>query len=123
MQLFYIMLGGGIGAASRYGLGVMATRLFGSGFPYGTAVANLTGCLLVGFLFEIAERTHLISDSMRLFLITGFLGALTTFSAFALETVHSANSGGLALSVLNIVLTNTAGLGLVVAGIYLARMV
>lgn len=123
MKILLIMLGGSIGAICRWGLGLAAARVFGTAFPYGTFLANLSGCFLIGFLFEAASRSHLITPNMQLFLITGFIGALTTFSTFALETIHSANMGAIAISLLNVLLNNLAGLALVVAGMVLAKMI
>ena len=54
---------------------------------------NVLGCLVAGVLAALAERHHLLSPDVRLFLFTGILGGFTTFSAFGLETVHLLKRG------------------------------
>ena len=123
MKLFLVMFGGCIGAACRYGTNLLAVRLWGSGFPWGTLAVNMVGCLLIGLAFGLAERASWVTPSVRLFFVTGFLGALTTFSSFAVETVNTANSGSSHLAVVNFVANNAGGLALVLAGMWLAKVV
>ena len=123
MKLFLVMFGGCIGAACRYGTNLLAVRLWGSGFPWGTLAVNMVGCLLIGLAFGLAERASWVTPSVRLFFVTGFLGALTTFSSFAVETVNTANSGSSHLAVVNFVANNAGGLALVLAGMWLAKVI
>ena len=120
-KVLMVMMGGGLGALSRWGLSLMAARLFSSRFPAGTLLANLAGCFMIGAAFALTDRAGLLSPSARLFFMTGFLGALTTFSTYALETVNTARSGDLPVAVLNFVVNNLAGLALVLAGMWLVR--
>ncbi len=117
-----VMIGGSLGAALRYAVNLLAVRFWGSGFPWGTLAVNLAGCLLIGLIFGLAERAAWVSPSMRLFFVTGFLGALTTFSSFAIETVNTASTGSLALATTNVLANNIFGLALVIAGLRLARL-
>jgi len=75
----------------------------GSQFPFGTLAVNVAGCVLVGFLAELADQRSLISDETRGFLIIGLLGGFTTFSAFGNETMNLLRSGELWLAGANIV--------------------
>jgi CrcB protein len=84
-----VAIGGGIGAVGRY----IVSRLASSagvthigGFPLVTMAVNVTGCFLVGFIFSLLERNGSLQEGGRLFLVVGFLGGFTTFSAFGLET-------------------------------------
>ena len=82
-------LGGLLGSLARYKLGGLVLHHTSSWrFPLSTFVVNLVGCALVGVLAGIAEHRHGLSPAARLFLITGFCGGFTTFSAFGLETVY-----------------------------------
>lgn len=117
-----VMLGGGLGAVSRYGIGLLTTRIWGTSFPWGTLIVNLAGCFLVGLLFALAERFRFLTPDIRLLLVTGYLGALTTFSTFAMETV-SAGRAGLALQPLaNILINNLGGLTLAYIGLRLGGL-
>ena len=122
MKWILVMIGGSLGAALRYAVNLLAVRFWGSGFPWGTLAVNLAGCLLIGLIFGLAERAAWVSPSMRLFFVTGFLGALTTFSSFAIETVNTASTGSLALATTNVLANNIFGLALVIAGLRLARL-
>ncbi|MGI9570540.1 MAG: CrcB family protein, partial [Desulfobulbia bacterium] len=77
--------GGAIGAAARYLVGVGAIRLFGMGFPWGTLIVNISGCLIMGIVIEAVALKFSVSNVVRTFLTTGILGGFTTFSAFALD--------------------------------------
>lgn len=84
-----ISLGAIAGALSRYYLTLWFTQRFGTSFPYGTFVINLTGCLGMGFFSTLAlEKIVVISPEVRLLVATGFLGAYTTFSTYGLETMN-----------------------------------
>ena len=118
-KLLLVMCGGGLGAASRYGIGLLAAKTWGTNFPWGTLLVNLSGCFLIGWLFALADRVRLLSPEIRLLLITGYLGALTTFSSFSLETVNSGRAGLLWHSLSNILLNNIGGLALTLLGMRL----
>jgi len=86
MKLLIIAaMGGAIGAATRYAVSVGAVRLLGHGFPWGTLIVNVVGCLIMGILIEAIALKYSTSLEVRTFLTTGILGGLTTFSAFSLD--------------------------------------
>ena len=85
MNYLLVFLGGGLGAASRYGFNVFVPRLVGGDYPWHTIVINVTGCFIMGLLTELMALRLNVSNEMRLFLTTGVLGGYTTFSAFALD--------------------------------------
>ncbi len=76
-------LGGFIGTCLRFLTGKLCGFLTTSSFPWGTFTVNVAGSFLIGIFFGLAEKTHLISPSMNVFLITGFCGGFTTFSSFS----------------------------------------
>jgi len=84
-QLLLVALGGAVGSAARYGVGMAAARLLGLAFPWGTLLVNIVGGFAMGLL---AARVGPESENLRLALGTGVLGGFTTFSAFSLETVR-----------------------------------
>ena len=117
------MLGGSIGAFSRYGASLLAVKLFGSRFPWGTLVVNLVGCFFIGFAFALAERgSGIMSPSMRLFFVTGYLGGLTTFSTYALETTNALGAQNSMVAVLNFAANNLLGMALVLLGMWVVKL-
>jgi fluoride exporter len=80
--------GGAIaGALCRYYLTVWSVSRWGNAFPYGTFGINLTGCGLMGLIVSLTASPGAIEPEWRLFLVTGFLGAYTTFSTYGLESL------------------------------------
>lgn len=91
MQLFLVGAGGFLGALSRFWIGSLITQWSAAArFPFATFAINVTGCLLIGFASELPIiRDH----NTRFLMITGFLGAYTTFSTFGNETVELVQHG------------------------------
>ena len=76
-------LGGFIGTCLRFLTGKLFHVAGAAAFPWGTFTVNLVGSFVIGIFFGLAEKTHVISPSMNVFLITGFCGGFTTFSSFS----------------------------------------
>jgi fluoride exporter len=121
-KLLLVMVGGSLGAASRYGISLLAAKLWGTRFPWGTLTVNLAGCFLIGLLFGLSDRVRLLTPEMRLLLITGFLGAMTTFSTFSMETVSAGRAGLMMQPVVNILVNNLGGLALTGIGLWIGSM-
>lgn len=88
----YVAVGGAAGAVARYGLGGWIQDRAGFGFPWGTLVVNVLGCLLIGFAIRYLEATRLPAE-LRALVGVGVLGAFTTFSTFSYETVGLLEEG------------------------------
>lgn len=120
MRSFVLVgFGGALGAVCRYGLSLIAARFWGTEFAWGTLSANLLGCLLIGFALALADARILLGPSERLFFMTGFLGALTTFSTYALESLLYAKSGAYGIVFFNVFVNHFFGIGLVLVGLWL----
>ena len=122
MGILYVALGGGFGAVMRYILGSCIQNGFASEFPFGTLFVNTTGSFLIGFLFYFFGR-HNLPEELKLFLMTGFLGAYTTFSTYSLETVKYLLSGDIRTAVINFVVNNAVCFFCVAGGIVLAERI
>lgn len=121
LGIIAVATGGAAGALLRYAIShaiAMSARLT---FPLGTFVVNAAGCLVIGFL--MAGPMRLVRHpQLELLLITGLLGALTTFSTFSLETVILFQRGSYGAAALNVGLSVVVAIGAVLAGGALARL-
>lgn len=107
-----VFIGGGLGALTRYGAGVWLRRTSVAAFPWSTFVVNVVGCLLLGFLAVwLTARTD--SAALKVGVTTGFLGGLTTFSTFGVETVQLFSHGQYKLGLAY--LGGNVGLGILAA--------
>lgn len=86
-SLIIISVGAALGACTRWGLGLMFNSV-ASYFSMGTLVANYLGCFIIGVISALIWHYPAFSSEWRLFLVTGFLGSLTTFSAFSAEVIE-----------------------------------
>ena len=96
------MLGGALGALSRYLLSNLVYDWLGRDFPYGTLTVNVIGSFLMGLLTIVIMHKSHIDPAIKLGLIVGFLGALTTFSTFSLDTLTLMQEGALLRALMNV---------------------
>lgn len=119
-KLLGLAVAGGLGALARYGLALGVQRLAGAGFPLGTFVVNMLGCFAFGLVFGVLERSLLPSE-LRPVVLTGFMGAFTTFSTYAFESHALLKSGQFALAALNLGGQVVLGVLAVALGLALAK--
>lgn len=120
-EILLVIAGGSLGALSRFGISLLAAKLLGTRFPWGTLIVNLAGCFLIGFSLGLADHSDLMNPTVRLFFVTGYLGALTTFSTYSLETINSMLAGAGLISLANFFSNNLAGIALVFLGMWIGR--
>ncbi len=106
-HIFMIAIGGAIGAVFRVYLSQWISRLFFFTMPMGILITNLMGCFLMGLMASLCDKYH-VSSFIKLFIISGGLGAFTTFSTFAFETTNLISSGHL-LVTLGYILSSVVG--------------
>lgn len=109
IRLLVIALGGSIGALARYGLSGWVGR-FSDRLPIGTLVVNVVGSFFIGLILTYSLCSHEIDPHWRALIVTGFLGAFTTFSALSYETFALLADGSLGLAALNAVMNLSLGM-------------
>jgi CrcB protein len=119
--VLFVAIGGGLGSVTRYSLTLMSNAWFGPGFPTGTLLVNTLGAGLIGFLAAVLSTPAIPSEALRAGILIGFLGGLTTFSTFAADTITLADTHHWGMSVVNVILNNSAAIGCALLGIWLAR--
>ena len=113
MNLLLIFLGGGLGSISRYGIGKL-TELFWQGkFPLGTFLANILSCLILGILLYLLKDKTDDQTFIKYFLIVGFCGGFSTFSAFGMDTMRLITQGEYAIAFLNIIISIAFGFSMI----------
>ena len=119
-QYLAVACGGAVGAICRFTIS-MWLPFSGQGIPIGTLVANAMGSFLIGILYVTLVELELVNSINRELWMIGFLGALTTFSTFSLETIRLIETGSYSLAALYVVLSVIICIVAAFAGLYLAR--
>jgi CrcB protein len=93
-KALFVGAGGFIGSVLRYWVsGIIQQSASNPSFPYGTLVVNLAGCLVIGFLSQLAEARGVFTPEARAFVFVGILGGFTTFSTFGNESMNFMRDG------------------------------
>lgn len=108
IKIWWVGLGGFLGANVRYWLGHWADQRFGTQFPWGTFIINVTGSFILGLFMAVAAE-RILPAPWRLVFAIGFVGAYTTFSTFEYETFKLANSGSTLWALANVLFSVLAG--------------
>ncbi len=118
-----LMLGGALGAISRWGLHYLIDTKWGANhpFPWGILVVNVVGCFLFGWLFTLFEEKSWFSNTLQLAVFTGFLGSFTTFSTFGWNTLELLRTGHAAMALGNVGASVILGILAVWAGLLVGR--
>ncbi|MFZ5790918.1 MAG: fluoride efflux transporter CrcB [Pseudomonadota bacterium] len=116
-----VFLGAGIGGALRHGTNLLAARLLGTDFPFGTLAVNIVGSLAMGLLAAYFAFKGDSSQHWRLFLTTGVLGGYTTFSTFSLDTAFLWERGEVFLAALYVGASVAAAILGLFFGLWLMR--
>lgn len=102
MTFVAISIGAVLGANARYLVGGWLSDRFGTGFPVGTLLINVTGSFVIGLVLTLIGERFVVADWWRPLVAIGFLGSYTTFSTFSFETLALAQSGAWGLAGLNV---------------------
>jgi CrcB protein len=116
-----VFLGGGLGAAARHGINLLAVQAGAIRYPVSTFLINVVGSMLIGVLAESFALFTQWSGNARLFLVTGVLGGFTTFSAFSLEVGLLYERGERGAAAFYAVASVLCAVGAMFAGMYAVR--
>jgi CrcB protein len=120
-RIFYLFVGGGVGTIARYLTSLAAARLLSPSFPFGTLIVNVAGCFFIGFIHTSAMFSARVSPETRLFLTTGVMGGLTTYSTFNYEALVLFEQGALLRGLTYLSATLIGGIVAGVLGTWSAR--
>ena len=119
LRLLIVCVGGALGSGGRYLVSTWAVRALGADFPRGTFLENVTGSIILAFVFAVPGSR--LSPEARLFLGAGICGGYTTYSSFNTETLALLDQGSAGLALANLALTVIGCLVAGVAGLALGR--
>ena len=122
MGFLIVFFGGGLGAALRHGINLVAARAFGTAFPYGTLIINVAGSLAMGLIVEYFALKAGLPQRWRLFLTTGILGGFTTFSAFSLDAALLYERGAMLGAAVYVIASVVLAIAALFAGMAFVRM-
>ena len=116
-----IALGGAAGAIARYQVAAMIQARIPAGFPWGTFIVNISGCLVMGVVTILLTERLVTHPNWRFLIPIGFIGAYTTFSTFELETFRAVTEGSWLIGAANVVGSVLAGYVALWLGVVLTR--
>jgi CrcB protein len=116
-RLAWLTVMGALGTLCRYWLDGLVMRQTGARFPWGILIVNTLGCFLFGLVYPLAEERLLISGETRFIILTGFMGAFTTFSTFTFQTAEFLRDSQWLYAGLNVVGQLVLGMGCMFAGL------
>ncbi len=120
--ILLVSIGGAVGSSMRYLTSVFMQKWDSQLYPWGTFLANMLGCLLIGILMGYFAKLHLNNNDYKLLLVTGFCGGYTTFSAFALENYTLWQQGNMTTALIYTGLSLVGGLLAVFSGFALTKI-
>ena len=117
MSFFYVFLGGGLGSVARFGLSKAFTV---TSFPFGTFMANILACLILGLLMGYHAES-ILKDQQKLLLATGFCGGFSTFSTYVAELFDMYQEGQMGLFAFYFLSSMIVGLVAIGLGLFLSK--
>ena len=121
-KLALVALAGAAGTLARYWLSGLVYDVAGRDFPWGTATVNILGCFLFGFVWELGGDRMLLRSETRTIILTGFMGAFTTFSTFIFESGAFLEDGRVLPALANVGFQTIVGFAALFGGLLLGRM-
>lgn len=121
-KLGLLALAGAAGTLARYWLSGLVYDVAGRNFPWGTAAVNILGCFLFGLFWELGQDRMLLRTDARTVILTGFMGAFTTFSTFVFESNSFLEDGRYLQALVNVTFQTVVGFAALFGGLVLGRL-
>lgn len=119
--ILLIAIGGAIGSVFRFLTTVLVSKFWSSHFPLATFMVNVIGCFLIGILMGFLTKNALDNSNLKYFLVTGFCGGFTTFSAFGIENVTLLQNNNTILAFAYMAVSILLSLFAVLLGLFVAK--
>ncbi len=117
-----VAFGGAVGSVGRWSVGLLANRIWGDAFPWGTMIVNIIGSFVIGVAVEIISRAAVSSAEWRALVVTGVLGGFTTFSSFSLDTIQLIDKGESLAAFYYVFITIVVSFGFAFIGVHAAKL-
>jgi CrcB protein len=112
MKFLLVFIGGGFGSILRYIFSLVIQKQNSIALPWATLLANVISCLLFALTYFMYQQKNNVPENIKLFLLIGFCGGLSTFSTFSFETVELIKRGDWLWSIANVILSITLCFGI-----------
>ncbi len=122
LKLLLLATAGALGTLARYGTGLLVERHATGFFPWPTLTVNMIGCFLFGAFYAFAEERTGWTGETRVIVLTGFMGAFTTYSTFAFDTANFLRESQWLLAAANILTQNILGVALLLLGVFIGKL-
>lgn len=119
--ILYIAIGGALGSVLRFLTTIWVSKFWSNQFPLATLIANFAGCFLIGLFIGILAKNNLADTNLKWFLVTGFCGGFTTFSAFGMENYNLFQNNNSLMAFGYIALSIILGLSAVWFGLFVSK--
>jgi CrcB protein len=116
-----VAAGGALGSVARYLVGIGSGNLFGTDFPWGTLIINVTGSFLIGAFVGLFATKWDLSQAARIFLTVGICGGYTTFSTFSLDAWYLIERGQTLSSAAYVLVSTVLSVSALIAALHMVR--
>jgi fluoride exporter len=118
-----VAAGGALGSVARYLVGIGSGKLFGTDFPWGTLIINVTGSFLIGAFVGLFATKWDLPQSARIFLTVGICGGYTTFSTFSLDAWYLIERGQTLSSAAYMLTSTVLSVSALIAALHMVRSI